>query len=202
MTKVIYFDGVHGVGKTTVKNEIAKRLQNAGMKIYSFPEMSYYPDIDIRTYEFQIWFINEIMIRDLAIDYLVSRGLLDFILVDRHKSSIDIYTEYLNRTKDKKSYVFGGRDLNISVYSQKIELKNHEYLIHLNRSAEEILENIIERLNNEVQRSEWEEDNEEYFRDIHKIFRELPYLFHVYKVNNVDFDKACNQILSIIYTIR
>ena len=189
MTLVIFLDGVHGVGKTTVKNEVAKRLQNAGLRVYSFPEMSYYPDIEIGSLEFQLWFKNDIAIRDEAIKHLETTGLVDVILVDRHYSSIELYTEYVKH----------GEEATVKWMFDNLDLEPYHILIHLDRSNESIRASVKERIEREPHRAEWNEDDDDYLYKIKNLFYSVRFSKWVKSIRADKFEDTCDTVITLIY---
>jgi len=158
MTNVVYFSGVHGSGKTSIRNAVTQRLQKAGMSVYAFPEFSYIPDIPIGTPEFQLWYRTQLRIRQELIQYLVNTKYFDIILVDRHPIDERIYAKRL-----------GGND------DLEYELQDHEIQIFIHRPIHSIVASLASRMKEEGQehRQEWDEDNKEYLEYINEEFHKL-----------------------------
>ncbi len=151
MTKIIYISGVHGVGKTTVLDFVAGKLEACGNSVYVFPEMSYKPMIKIGTVEFQIWFKKQIIAREPMIDALMAENTFDYILLDRHLYDVDIYT----------ARILGELDIEID-----LERGRKYFLLTASKVTLEM------RLNsrNDEFRDEWNENDLQYLDDIRGMF--------------------------------
>ncbi len=183
MSKVVFVSGVHGVGKSTVIQEVARRLEKAGQSVYVFPEMSYITDIPIQTMEFQIWFKKQITARDFMVNELQKSNFFDYILVDRAWYDIDIYTNRLKGYTD--SYIgFSGQ-----TYKRKYVLLTEE------------ITPLLMRVQERNRQMDWNEDDVRYLQDIVRMFND----FHdahrdkVRKFKNINLNETVQRIMEWIY---
>jgi len=196
MTWVVYYSGVHGSGKTTIRTATTQRLQKAGLSVYAFPEFSYVPDIPIGTPEFQLWYRTQLRIRQELIDYLVDTKYFDIILVDRHPIDEKIYSTRIGG-EERISYI----------------LENHEIHIFVFRKITEIIHSLRTRMNSEEEqyRKKWNEDDEDYLLKIDKAFgqlyeqKKLPSITGDYdnigciqRLINIDLNDSIDESLRII----
>ncbi len=197
MTTVVYFSGVHGSGKTTIRGKVTQRLQKAGMSVYAFPEFSYIPDIPIGTPEFQLWYRTQLRIRQELIQYLVDTKYFDIVIVDRHPVDEKVYAKRL------------GGDPHIEYF-----LSHNEVHIYVNRSIPAIVQSLNNRLEEEGQehRKDWNEIDEEYLKYINDEFVKLykknanpvkkdadyANLGQVHMLTNEDLERAVTGALEII----
>jgi len=151
MTWTVYFSGVHGSGKTTIRTRVTQRLQKAGMSVYAFPEFSYIPDIPIGTPEFQLWYRTQLRIRQELIQYLVNTKYFDIILVDRHPIDEKVYAERLGGDKcftyimyNKSIHIFIDRPIKdiVKSLSKRMELEDHQHRKNWNETDTDYLNKI------------------------------------------------------------
>lgn len=198
MTWIVYFSGVHGSGKTTIRTSVTQRLQKAGMSVYAFPEFSYIPDIPIGTPEFQLWYRTQLRIRQELIQYLVNTKYFDIILVDRHAVDEKVYAKRL-----------GGQQY----VSYKLEPKSIH--IFISRPINRIVKSLEERmkLEDQAHRRKWDETNYNYLKAIDDDFAQLyekiknpnsilavpsTIIDNIQTLNNTNLDKAISETLRII----
>lgn len=190
MTWVVYFSGVHGSGKTTIRSKVAQRLQKAGLSVYAFPEFSYIPDIPMGTPEFQLWYRTQLRIRQELIQYLVNTKYFDIIIVDRHPVDEKIYAKRL-----------GG--------DQQIEytLDNHSIHFFIHRSTSLIVSSLKKRneLEDHRHRKDWNEIDINYlntikgdFLGIREGFGKDRYMPQLINDLNDDCEAPVNEALRII----
>lgn len=195
MTKVIYISGVHGAGKTTIINKLAAKIQNAGLSVFTFPEMSYIQEnIPIKTIAFQMWFKKQIQVREQAIKGIFNSGVVDYILVDRHSIDIDIYTNHILE-KDMQKDLVKQRDQEM-ILNYDYDFNKLHFII---RSDYQIIK---ERLQNrsEFYREQWNETEEKYIKDIMKRFDQVEQTFRIPVIeNNNKIDKTIDEIMRLIY---
>lgn len=198
MTWIVYFSGVHGSGKTTIRTSVTQRLQKAGMSVYAFPEFSSIPDIPIGTPEFQLWYRTQLRIRQELIQYLVNTKYFDIILVDRHAVDEKVYAKRL-----------GGQQY----VSYKLEPKSIH--IFISRPINRIVKSLEERmkLEDQAHRRKWDETNYNYLKAIDDDFAQLyekiknpnsilavpsTIIDNIQTLNNTNLDKAISETLRII----
>jgi len=186
MTHVVYFSGVHGSGKTTIRTKTTQRLQKAGISVYAFPEFSYVPDIKMGTPEFQLWYRMQLRIRQELIQYLVNTKYFDIILVDRHTVDEKIYAKRLGGQK----YV-------------DYELEPKSIHIFINRPINDIVTSLTSRMEQEANkhRKEWNETNLNYINAINDDFVKLyerKKSFNIQTLINTDLNNSIDEALRII----
>lgn len=195
MTKVIYISGVHGSGKTTIINKLAAKIQDAGLSVFTFPEMSYIQEnIPIKTIEFQMWFKKQIDVREYAINGILSSNSVDYILADRHPMDIDVYTSHL-LNKDVESYTMRRRDEE-KFLDYNFDSKRQHFLIKC--SFPIIKERLKQR--SEFYRSQWSETEESYIKGIMHKFSQVNNIINLQVIeNNKELEKAVDEIMRLIY---
>ena len=90
MTKVFYFTGIHGSGKTTVIRKLSEKVNGS---YYIFDEMQNFPKgKKIPSHDFQIWYENYLRKRQQHINLVAEHMIYDFIFVDRTYYDVLCYT--------------------------------------------------------------------------------------------------------------
>ena len=187
MTWTVYFSGVHGGGKTTIRTKVTQTLQKAGLSVYAFPEFSYIPDIPIGTPEFQLWYRIQLRIRQELIHFLTIKKYFDVILVDRHPVDEMIYAKRL-----------GG--------NQKIEFDIKPNTIHIivDRPIKHIIDSVVERMEHEdeLHRKRWNEGDIEYLTtvkgDFMKLYEDNKKSPYMNLITNMDLSLSIKESLKII----
>ena len=186
MTKVIALSGVHGVGKSTVARKLAQRLESAGQSVYVFPEMSYVPNIEVGTIEFQIWFKKQIIARDFMVEALIDENIFDYIIMDRLIVDIDIYTSRLLYHSTPKDIPF-----------PDVEYEDSMMLFVLDADVDIILNRIKFRGRD----NKWGELDRGYvmkIKEAFEIFADI-YMYRLWKVDNVNLEDTVQKIMEVIY---
>lgn len=195
--KIISFDGIDGVGKSTVINEIYERLKekNKNVKLY-FEPGSTNTGIQIRNIlkngEKKDSLTNlylYIAARAELVNTISQLKDVDYVLIDRYVDSTSAYQHYGNGIPNTLI-----QTLNNSVTHNRKFYPDHTYLITV---PEDIREQRLLQSNREIDEID---TNKEYLKKVSLGYREI-YSINNYRmtmVQNINKDECVNQILNDI----
>jgi len=199
-TKVVYISGAHGVGKDSIILTLARRLEKAGMSMWTFPEFPFPPDIPTGSMDFQVKYKKVMEVREEMITHLQEKGYFDYIICNRHPIDVDVYTERINGDKVRK-----------------IITRNNDMRILITADDLVVNERLTARLERETWRTDWNELDIEYFNIIQNGFLALQNaskswfwsMFDVFDVEDLNFfrevkndgtiEEAVEKIMELIY---
>ena len=199
MVKLIILSGAQGTGKTSVAKELAKLLIKAGQTVWSANEMSFDLPYGVGMSR-QLAFRQQIEIRNSMIRNLIWFGYgiegpsrtVDYVILDRDVVDIDLYTmNILN------SYSLDTMDLDSVEYNHFSDIDTHHYF--LTRHKEQIMVDMLKRLDGEPDRADWAEDNMEYLENILALFNAYADEWGKKIIHNKHVVKTVNYILGDIY---
>ncbi|MHA1729050.1 MAG: deoxynucleoside kinase, partial [Promethearchaeota archaeon] len=167
--KIICFEGIHGVGKTSVFLRLKKKIENSKKKFY--PERlikkPLFPfgqkDDKQLAFRSEIHFLQQMIERNKIIreDLRKRKKKIQVCFLDRSAISVLVYSRALNL--DYKDFLVLG-DLFSSVeWAENI-------IIYLEASPETILERIKKRGTLNAERLKWNEDDLRYIRELGKYY--------------------------------
>lgn len=188
--KVVYFSGVHGSGKSTLRRNVGELLQSAGISVMQLPEFTTRPTVAISTMQFQHGYKKQMTERELIIDDIVTRGNFEFILCDRSPHDVDMYT----------STIYEDLILDdVWLDSDYAMVRPKAFYLLILRDLELIGNGIVKRNKFETYRDEWNENDKSYLYKINEAFVDFYPKTHTV-FNNEDIDKTIQEVLKVIYS--
>jgi thymidylate kinase len=206
-TKIIYFTGVHGAGKTTLVNELSEKLRGAGFLVKVMKEMDKPIEAPINTWDFQLAYAKQMKYRKFLVRWYANMRKYDFILVDRHPVDVYVYTNYLLSTND---YLMLNSASSKKSFRERMSLADDEYLVYVNRSVSKSVSGIEKRASGDTEykeyRLQWDETNTEKIEFLQKEYTKYVKMIgdiyeRVHSVfNGGKIEYAVNSVLTFIHT--
>jgi thymidylate kinase len=167
-SKVIFLEGIHGVGKSSVFNGL-KRLYNPTEDYKFYPErLRFEPLFPFGSSDLQIAFRSELHFMQQMIERnklieldLRKRKKPKLCILDRSAVSVIIYS---------KSLGIKGKDLQVLLDYYRSVNWQENVLVYLRAKPETLLSRISKRGSLEPERLQWNEDDINYIKILEKIY--------------------------------